>query len=141
MADIVDSLTRTRMMAGIRSANTAPELSLRKLLHGHGYRYRLHSKNLPGKPDLVFPKYRAIIFVHGCFWHGHGCPAFRLPSTNRQFWESKIQGNRKRDHSQRMQLTKMGWKNKNIWECEIRQAMKKNSMDKLAEKIGIWLKS
>ncbi len=96
MADIVSRETRSRMMAGIRSRDTKPELAIRRALHAMGYRYRLHGK-LPGRPDLVFPSRNAVIFIHGCFWHGHDCPLFRLPGSRTSFWTTKIDGNRRRD--------------------------------------------
>ncbi len=86
MPDIVDAQTRSRMMAGIRSTNTRPELAIRKALHAAGFRYRLHPRDVPGKPTWRLPRYRAAVFVHGCFWHGHDCPLFRLPDTRREFW-------------------------------------------------------
>ena len=120
MPDIVDAQTRSRMMAGIRGANTRPELAIRKALHAAGFRYRLHPRDVPGKPDMAFPRYRAAIFVHGCFWHGHDCPLFRLPGTRREFWQAKIRRNRKRDAEVRLQLQEAGWRALTVWECAIR---------------------
>lgn len=120
MPDIVDAATRSRMMAGIRSTNTRPELMIRKALHAHGFRYRLHPRNVPGKPDMAFPRYRAAVFVHGCFWHGHDCPLFRLPGTRRDFWAAKITRNRQRDAAVAGQLKQAGWRALTIWECAIR---------------------
>lgn len=120
MTDIVDSATRSRMMAGIRSANTRPELMIRKALHAAGFRYRLHSRSVPGKPDMAFVRYRAVIFIHGCFWHGHDCALFRLPKTRRDFWALKIGNNRRRDAEVRRQLASQGWRTLTIWECSIR---------------------
>jgi DNA mismatch endonuclease (patch repair protein) len=97
MTDIVDRKTRSRMMSGIRSRNTRIEITVRKRLFSLGFRYRINDRRLPGKPDMVFPKYRAVIFTHGCFWHGHDCKYFRLPSSNRDFWQAKISRNKKRD--------------------------------------------
>jgi DNA mismatch endonuclease (patch repair protein) len=118
--DIVDEQTRSRMMAGIRSANTRPEITIRKALHAAGFRYRLHPRNVPGKPDMAFMRYRAAVFVNGCFWHGHDCPLFRLPDTRREFWTAKIERNRKRDAEVRRQLQEAGWRTLTIWECAIR---------------------
>lgn len=118
--DIVDKPTRSRMMAGIRSKNTKPEMVVRKFLHGLGLRYRLHRKSLPGTPDLVFPKYKTVIFVHGCFWHGHDCRYFKLPKTRTGFWLAKISGNRARDARNEEALRASGWKVIVIHECEIR---------------------
>jgi DNA mismatch endonuclease, patch repair protein len=118
--DIVDSATRSRMMAGIRSTNTRPELTIRKALHAAGFRYRLHSRDVPGKPDMAFARYRAAVFVNGCFWHGHDCPLFRLPDTRREFWSAKIERNRQRDAKVRQQLETAGWRSMTVWECAIR---------------------
>lgn len=120
MPDIVDAETRSRMMSGIRSAHTKPELAVRRALHAGGFRYRLHPRNLPGKPDMAFPRYRAAVFVNGCFWHGHDCPLFRLPGTRREFWSAKIERNRQRDGEVRQQLREAGWRTLTIWECAIR---------------------
>lgn len=120
MPDIVDAATRSRMMSGIRGANTRPELMIRKALHARGFRYRLHPRNVPGKPDMAFPRYRAAVFVHGCFWHGHDCPLFRLPGTRSEFWAAKIARNRQRDAAVAVQLKQAGWRALTIWECAIR---------------------
>jgi len=118
--DIVDPATRSRMMAGIRSKNTRPEIAIRTALHRAGLRYRLHAKDVPGKPDMVFPRFRAAVFVHGCFWHGHDCPLFRLPENRREFWKSKIDRNRSRDAEVIAKLSASGWRTLTIWECSIR---------------------
>lgn len=107
-------------MSGIRGKNTKPELTVRKALHALGFRYRLHSADVPGKPDLILPKYRAAIFVHGCFWHGHDCPLFRVPDTRREFWLAKIERNRARDLQVDDQLSEAGWRRLVIWECAMR---------------------
>lgn len=108
------------MMAGIGPANTKPEMLIRRGLHARGFRYRLHVKGLPGKPDLVFPGRRAAIFVHGCFWHGHDCALFRWPSTREEFWRSKIGGNIARDRRVTAQLLDQGWRVLNVWECALK---------------------
>ena len=119
MVDIVDSATRSRMMSGIRGKNTAPELAIRKYLHSQGFRFRLHVKDLPGKPDIVLPKYRTAIFVHGCFWHQHpGCKDAVMPKSNTKFWAEKLTGNVKRDARNISELVKLGWKCLIVWECE-----------------------
>ena len=100
MVDIVDKATRSRMMSGIRGKDTKPEVLIRKALHGRGLRYRLHASDLPGKPDLVFPRYGAALFIHGCFWHGHDCKYFKLPATRTEFWGGEINDNRDRDGRQ-----------------------------------------
>ncbi|WP_091951835.1 very short patch repair endonuclease [Methylorubrum salsuginis] len=120
MTDVLTPAQRRLVMSRIKGRDTKPEIVLRKLLHADGFRYRLHAKGLPGRPDLVFHRYKAVIFVHGCFWHGHDCPLFRLPSTRREFWETKIQENRKRDQRQIIQLTSSGWRCLVVWECSMR---------------------
>jgi DNA mismatch endonuclease, patch repair protein len=117
LPDVVDAETRSRMMSGIRARDTKPELFIRKGLHRLGFRFRLQSKDVPGKPDLVLPRYQAAIFAHGCFWHGHDCPLFRLPGTRTDFWEAKIDRNRARDHEVREQLADAGWRQLTVWEC------------------------
>ena len=107
-------------MAGIRGANTKPELILRRGLHSQGFRFRLHDKSLPGKPDLVFPKYRAVVFAHGCFWHGHDCHLFRMPSTRPDFWSAKIARNREVDRRAEFALSELGWRIGIVWECAIK---------------------
>jgi DNA mismatch endonuclease, patch repair protein len=119
MADIVDRKTRSRMMSGIRGKNTAPELVVRRYLHRSGFRFRLHAKGLPGRPDLVLPRYRAVVEVRGCFWHRHiGCRFATNPSSNRVFWQQKFRENTSRDRLNTRRLSKMGWHVFTIWECE-----------------------
>ncbi|AUN95859.1 very short patch repair endonuclease [Pseudazoarcus pumilus] len=120
MTDVVDAATRSRMMSGIRGKNTKPELLVRRFLHGQGFRYRLHGKRLPGKPDLVLPRWNAVVFVHGCFWHMHDCRYFKLPNTRTEFWREKLSGNRRRDEAVRQQLEGMGWRVLVVHECELR---------------------
>lgn len=111
-------MTRSEMMSRIGAKNTVPELKIRRGLHQRGFRYRLHQKDLPGKPDIVLPRHKVVIMVHGCFWHGHrGCRYFRLPRSNADFWQSKIQKNRDRDDRQIGQLVGLGWRVLVIWEC------------------------
>ena len=107
-------------MAGIRSTNTKPELTLRRALHAAGLRYRLHRRELPGKPDLVFPSRRAVLLVHGCFWHGHGCHLFKWPKSQVEFWREKISTNVERDHRVRRQLRDAGWRVGVVWECTLK---------------------
>lgn len=121
MADIVNSQTRSRMMAGIRGKDTKPELVLRRALHALGFRYRLHVKGVPGKPDIVMPKYDAVIFVHGCFWHRHrGCRYTTTPSTRQDFWTAKFDSNVARDIVVRSALSQAGWRVATVWECALR---------------------
>lgn len=137
--DIVDVKTRSRMMSGIRSKDTKPETLIRKGLHKLGFRYRLHEQRLPGKPDLVFPRYRAVIFVHGCFWHGHNCPLFKWPSSRQEFWRQKIEGNQQRDQLRVERLLAENWRVCTVWECQTR----KNQADLLAIYLQLaeWLKN
>lgn len=128
------------MMSGIRGSNTKPELAIRKSLHARGFRYRLHARDVPGKPDLVLPRYHAAIFINGCFWHGHDCPLFRLPGTRREFWEAKIVRNVARDRIVRGQLNESGWRHLTVWECAIR-GRQKIGMDQTSERIARWLKT
>ncbi|WP_432209059.1 very short patch repair endonuclease [Acinetobacter variabilis] len=138
MADIVDSPTRSRMMAGIRGRNTKPELLIRSLLHRKGFRFRLHVKDLPGKPDIVLPKYRAVIFIHGCFWHGHqDCHLFRLPATRTEFWQEKILRNQTNDSRAVEILLASNWRVCIVWECSIRGARK--DPEKVVSTIADWL--
>ncbi|MFW5500928.1 MULTISPECIES: very short patch repair endonuclease [unclassified Maridesulfovibrio] len=132
MADIVDSQTRSRMMAGVKGKNTKPEILVRKFLHRKGLRFRLHKKGLPGKPDLVFPSRKIALFVHGCFWHRHeGCAKATTPSTNVPFWEKKFSDNVTRDRRVVTELEQLGWKVIVIWECQLND----NELNKLAESI------
>lgn len=140
MVDIVDISTRSRMMAGIKSKNTKPEIMIRHALHARGYRYRLYVKNLPGKPDMVFPKYSAVIFINGCFWHGHDCHLFRLPKSNVDFWRSKVTRNKELDVINKEQLCSMGWRVGVIWECALKGKTKVNFNDLLGL-IEAWLHS
>ncbi len=117
--DVVDAATRSRMMAGIRGKDTKPELIVRRFLHRAGLRFRLHAK-LPGKPDLVLPKHRAAVFVHGCFWHRHeGCRYATTPANNAAAWQEKFAANVRRDAKVRQQLEELGWRVLVIWSCEL----------------------
>jgi len=119
--DIFTPAKRSEIMGRIRGKNTKPELEVRRKLHAMGYRFRLHRKDLPGRPDITLPKHKTVIFVHGCFWHGHeGCKANRIPKTNEAFWQAKIDRNRARDEENRAALETLGWKVVVIWECEVR---------------------
>lgn len=119
-ADVFSPKKRSEVMRAVKGKDTKPELALRKALHRLGYRYRLNVRELPGKPDLVFPGRRTVIFVHGCFWHGHGCKrGRRVPKTNRAYWEDKIARNRARDRKNVAALKALGWRVITIWECEL----------------------
>jgi DNA mismatch endonuclease (patch repair protein) len=128
------------MMSGIRSKNTRPELALRKALHRAGFRYTLHAKNIPGKPDMAFPALKAAVFVHGCFWHGHDCRFFRLPKTRTEFWKTKIDRNRARDEIVMAKLKEEGWRHLTVWECAIRGAGPEAPL-KVAARAAKWLRS
>lgn len=120
MTDTLTPGQRRLNMSRIRGKDTKPEMIVRRALHARGLRYRLHDRKLPGRPDLVLPRYRAVIFVHGCFWHGHACASFHLPRTRAEFWATKICGNQTRDVSHIDALIKLGWRVIVIWECVLR---------------------
>ena len=124
MADVFTPAKRSAVMARIRGRDTRPELALRSMLHRLGFRFTVRgpkNRSLPGKPDLVLPKHRTVVFVHGCFWHGHeNCPAFRLPQTRHDWWKAKIEGNRARDLINEQKLRKLGWNVVTIWECALK---------------------
>lgn len=138
MPDVVDKQTRSRMMSGIQGKNTRPEMLLRRSLHRLGFRYRLYSRALPGKPDIVFPKYRAVVFVHGCFWHRHpGCRYTTNPATRPEFWQEKFRGTIERDRRAVERLTKQGWRVAVVWEC----ALRRHREAEVADLVADWLKS
>lgn len=121
MADIVSPDTRSRMMSTIRGRDTKPEMLVRRHLHGLGFRYRLSPRDLPGRPDLVLPRHKVAIFVHGCFWHGHdGCRFATVPATRTEFWTAKIAANKARDAVSEEKLRALGWRLAIIWECALR---------------------
>ncbi|WP_460597685.1 very short patch repair endonuclease [Geomonas sp. Red276] len=120
MADIVSQEERSRIMSRIRGKNTKIEQVIRRGLFARGLRFRLHDSRLPGKPDLVFPRYRTVLFVNGCFWHGHDCSLFKRPSSNQEFWDAKIQKNRDNDRKKISLLVGTGWKVITVWECALR---------------------
>nr|WP_301178445.1 very short patch repair endonuclease [Pseudomonas putida] len=138
LVDIVDAVTRSRMMSGIKGKNTSPELIIRKALHARGFRFRIHTAHLPGKPDLILPKFKAAIFVHGCFWHGHNCRYFKPPKTRTDFWMGKIEKNKVRDAMQIAKLNEAGWRTLIIWECAIRKMKSENSTS-LIDTVTAWL--
>jgi DNA mismatch endonuclease, patch repair protein len=120
MADVVSPEKRSQMMAGIKGKDTGPELLIRRALHARGLRFRLHDRRLPGTPDLVFPSRKAVVFVEGCYWHGHDCHLFKLPSSRTEFWSEKIEGNRRRDIRVRQELQILGWRQLTVWECALK---------------------
>ena len=138
--DNVSPQTRSRIMRGIRGKNTQPEHFIRRGLHSLGFRFRIHRRDLPGTPDIVFPKYKAVILVQGCFWHGHSCHLFRWPKNRRDWWRNKIEKNRMRDDINRKALEQSGWRILEIWECALR------GRERLPENIAIeaaahWLRN
>lgn len=125
-------------MAAVRSRNTKPEMFVRRGLHRRGFRYRLGAKNMPGRPDLVLPGRSAVIFVHGCFWHGHACHLFRLPHTRREFWEHKIEMNRDRDARVIDELADARWRTGIVWECALRGKLRRNE-EEIFGPLATWL--
>ncbi len=138
MADIVSAATRSRMMSGIRSVNTKPELQIRKALHREGFRYRIHVKGLPGNPDIVLPSWRAVIFVHGCFWHRHECGIFRWPSARQEFWKAKLDRNFDNDESSINKLRADGWRVAVVWECSLR-GKNRIAKEKIVSSLKKWI--
>ena len=139
--DVVDRETRSRMMSGIGSKNTKPELLIRKKLFSLGFRYRINNTKLAGSPDIVLPKSHAVIFIHGCFWHGHDCELFRLPGTRTEFWKEKIDINRSRDAKVLNQLHAESWRICIVWECAIKGKPQLQIIDSTINKIVEWLRS
>ena len=140
MADKHSPEARRRNMAAVKGKNTKPELAVRRALHARGFRYGLHNKTLPGKPDLYLPKYRAVIFVHGCFWHAHDCPAFSWPKTREAFWREKIGGNAARDAANSAALRGAGLRVAVVWECTMKGKAKR-PIDEIADALADWLRS
>lgn len=139
MADVLTKEQRQLNMRNIKGKDTKPEILLRCALHARGLRYRLHCRELPGSPDLVFPKYRAVVFVHGCFWHRHGCKYTSTPSTRRDFWEQKFLQNVKRDEKAVKELEQMGWRVFIVWECQIKKAH--GNLNQICDRVIMYLKS
>lgn len=136
MTDVHDRITRSFNMSRIRSKDTGPELLVRKFLFRKGFRYKLYDKTLPGKPDLVFTKYKTVIFIHGCFWHGHeGCKYFVIPKTRRKWWLDKINRNKQLDTESINKLKKVGWKVLTVFECKLRPKNKERTLNMLAARL------
>ena len=134
MADVFDTATRRNIMSRVRPKDTKPELRVRKLLHALGYRFRLHRRDLPGTPDIVLPRWKSVIFVHGCFWHVHeGCKRATTPENNRDYWEAKLEGNKMRDAENIKKLLSMGYRCLIVWECETKD------VEQLAERLKSFL--
>jgi DNA mismatch endonuclease (patch repair protein) len=132
MTDVVSKFTRSKIMSSIRGRNTRPELVVRSYLHSRGLRFRIHQRNLPGRPDIVLPRFKVAIFVNGCFWHQHpGCRFAVMPKSNRRFWNTKLKGNRLRDVRNVRRLRRAGWRVSSIWEC----ALGEESLNRLYRRI------
>lgn len=136
MADVHDKQTRSYNMSRIKGKNTKPEILVRRFLFSKGFRYRLHVKTLPGKPDIVLPKYKTVIFINGCFWHGHeNCKYFVIPKTRTDWWLNKIYGNKQKDGENFIQLSKIGWKIVTIFECELKRDKLNNTLNRLLDEL------
>lgn len=136
MTDVHSKETRSYNMSRIRSKNTKPEIIVRKYLFSNGFRYKLHDKKLPGKPDIVLPKYKTVIFIHGCFWHGHtGCRYFVVPKTRTEWWLNKINNNISNDSRAEAALTEAGWKIITVWECQLKKTVVDQTLSLIREEI------
>ena len=133
--DTISRARRSELMSRIRSKNTRPEMAVRSALHKLGYRFRLHSKHLPGRPDIVLPRHKKVVLVHGCFWHGHSCQLGSKPKSNRSYWSPKLRGNRARDKRNLASLIELGWAPLELWECEIRKDRR------ISEKLQAFMRS
>lgn len=137
MSDVLTKEQRHHCMSNVKSKNTKPELLARKFLFSHGYRYRVNRKDLPGKPDIVLPKYKTVVFINGCFWHGHeNCKYATIPESNREFWLTKITGNVERDKLTREKLISMGWRVIDIWQCQLKAKDKETTLNNLITILG-----
>lgn len=137
MADQFTTAERSRIMRQVKSTDTSPELVVRRLVHAMGYRYRLHAGDLPGKPDLVLPRHGKVIFVHGCFWHRHGCRSGRsMPASRAEYWLQKFERNVRRDRSIRRKLRRLGWSVLVVWECQTRRAKRESLQRRLLQFLG-----
>ena len=138
--DVLSAADRHKNMSNIRAKDTRPEKEIRSALHRIGFRFRKNDSRLPGKPDIVLPNYKAVIFVNGCFWHGHtGCKYFVIPKTNTEFWQNKINRNKERDKAEIEQLQKDGWRVGVVWECSITGKNRSSKIGDVSEKISLWL--
>lgn len=140
MADCHSKDVRSKNMSAVKGKNTKPEMMIRSLLHKNGFRFRLHDKALPGNPDIILKKYRAVIFVHGCFWHLHGCRKSNIPENNREFWHVKLNANKERDQLNIRELNKLNWRVLVIWECSLKGKMRLSN-EELLDKIKSWILS
>jgi DNA mismatch endonuclease (patch repair protein) len=140
MTDVVDVKTKSRMMTGIRSAGTQPEKLVRSSLHRRGFRFARSSLGLVGKPDIVLPHWKLLVFVHGCFWHLHDCSLSRLPSSNRAFWKKKLIANKLRDELVGEELLELGWRILIVWECTTKSRHARDHLDEVMDEIAIWIR-
>lgn len=140
MPDVFSKAKRSEVMSRIRGKNTKPEIMMRSLLHKAGCRFRIHAKTLPGKPDIVLKRHQAVIFVHGCFWHGHKCPQFKMPETRKEFWREKIQRNRRNDRKAISALKAQGWRVLVVWECAMK-GKDRFSEERIVDETTGWLYS
>ena len=137
MADVHDKKTRSYNMSQIKATDTKPELLVRKFLHAQGFRYKLHDKTLPGKPDIVLPKYKTVIFIHGCFWHGHSnCKYYVVPKTRTDWWMNKINTNSSNDVKAIKDLKKDSWKIITVWECRLKAGKKEKTLSQILQKLS-----
>ena len=136
--DTVDEETRSRIMASVGQKDTGPEMLLRSALHRAAFCYRLHDGDLPGRTDLVFPRFRAVVFVHGCFWHSHGCPRSTVPKSRSEYWKAKFESNRTRDERSVELLEERGWRSLVVWECAL-VGKYADARDEIVERIRVWL--
>lgn len=143
MTDTVDRQTRSKMMSAVRAKNTKLEIEIRRRLFAQGFRYRLHARDLPGTPDIVLPKYSAIVFVHGCFWHYHGCSRSTIPDSRRDWWRKKLEDNRTRDAKVLTEFRRDGWRVVVIWECSVRRPGidRQKALDRVCLRVGKFLRS
>ena len=136
MSDIFNTFKRKKIMRSIKSKNTKPELVIRKLLFSKGYRYKIHDKKLPGKPDIVMPKRKVVVNVHGCYWHYHGCSRSNVPKTQTEYWVEKLENNKRRDFQNKRKLKKLGWKVIDVWECTLKKKNLEKTFNKLERLIA-----
>ena len=134
--DRISKQKRSKNMASIKSKNTGPELVMRKLLHSKGYRFKIHDKKLPGKPDIVMPKHKVVVNVNGCYWHYHGCNRSNIPKTQTRYWVDKLEHNKRRDFQNKRKLKKLGWKVIDVWECTLRKKNLEKTFNRLERLIA-----
>ncbi|MFI4940376.1 MAG: very short patch repair endonuclease [Burkholderiales bacterium] len=138
MSDVHSAAIRSKNMRAIKNKDTRPEILIRQALHARGLRFRLHVKTLPGTPDIVLPKFKAVVFVNGCFWHGHKCPLCKIPKTRADFWQTKIKSNHERDIISASKLTAEGWRIAIVWECALK-GRQKLTFDVLVDRLSQWI--